>query len=203
MNREYLQVLPYTEYNDSPTMTKEFIQHLYHRVQEEHPGVVFYNGQINSAEDFYEHVTRKDVFFFVVGYYNTPVGLCWVNRLDITHAQIHFSWFTNWLNHDEKVEASKMVLDRVFYILPYSVLIGHIPSMNARAIEFAKDLGLKEVGRIPDLLWSDVLQAPIEGTVLYIQRKEPIDEDLHDDSMEPEYDGGSRGTEFSPPGSHS
>lgn len=183
MDSNKLGILPYCEYEDgAATMSPDFIFNLYHSIESAYPGLVFYDGKINSAAEFFEHVTRRDVFFFVITYDWAPVAMIWFNRLDTTHCYGHWCWFADSLNYTEKVAASKWVLNKVFEILPYSVLVGHIPTLNARAVKFAKDTGMTEIGVIPDLLWSEALQAPIDGTVLYLRRKDLIDESLHDDS---------------------
>lgn len=182
MNVADLKLLPYCEMADmGMTLSPHFVKWLYERTEQDYPGVVFYDGKINNADEFFVHVSRKDVFLFVAVHKDTPIAYIYFNRCDQTHAHGHWCFFKGGLSGDEKVMVGRWIMKKVYSILPYSVLVGHIPVLNARAVEFAKQIGMTEVGVIPDLLYSKVMDAPIAGTVLYIQRKDVADESLHED----------------------
>ena len=171
-----LEFTLYQKIDGVPTMRDSDIARLYQRT--ESAGVtrlMFDDGTITNAREFVDHVTDFRTIFFKISLTDKTglgktetgtVGYFWLNRLEATHAYCHFMsfpeyWGDHWRNVEIGQEAMKICLKE------FPMIMGMLPTTNEIAITYLMDVGLNVVGRIPNLIWSESLQKPVEGMMLY------------------------------------
>lgn len=116
---------------------------------------VFYEGHINSPEDFLETMKRPANVPVFVFRGLEPIGFGWLNGAISKRAFAHFCVLkTAW--GKDSVQAGKLV---VSYWMSFEnegepvidVLIGVIPQPNTRAIDYAQRVGFTHLGMIPGM----------------------------------------------------
>jgi hypothetical protein len=50
--------------------------------------------------------------------------------------------------------------------------MGMLPSTNTIAINYLLKVGLHKIGNVPNLMWSEAEQKPVEGTMMYITKED-------------------------------
>jgi len=178
---EKLQFLSYVRIDGIPTIRNTQIRDIYNRcVETGIADMLFHDGSINDSEDFLQHVTRADVIFtliFVPGE-NEPMGFFWLNRLERTHAYCHFAAFPEYWGKPVTVKAGQQAMDWCLHT--FHTIMGMVPISNKYAIDYLYRVGLKDVGDIPNLIWSAKEEKPVTGKLMYITR-EALNESIHKD----------------------
>jgi hypothetical protein len=164
---EGLEFNMYNRYDGIPTMRDSDITALYQKTEDEGlSGIVFDDGSIRNASEFVDYVTTPAVIFFSIALRGKPFGYFWLNRIESTHAYCHFMCFPEFWGDGRTVtvgqEAMKICLKE------FDMIMGMLPSTNHFAINYLLKVGLHKIGTIPNLIWSESEQKPVEGTMLYI-----------------------------------
>ena len=140
---------------------------------------VFHSGVIETPEDFLaaaKNPVNVPVFVFRG---HDPIGFAWLNGLSGNYGFGHFCFLnTAWGN--ETKEAGEMILD---YWMAFQdkagkplldVIVGMIPSDNARAAKYVKKLGFVRSGSIPGMLRSAYTGKKMAAEIFYKERAEPF-----------------------------
>lgn len=129
-------------------------------------GVVFYDGGVDSFEEFLKYLKNgKNHFVFVVNAETKSfVFMGWLNGVQGHIAYSHFSGIGS---HTYKPEIGRKVLEYWAATGVPAVLIGIISSANDTAIRLAMNLGYKKVGEIPGLCHMKYHYKYVGGVVLY------------------------------------
>jgi hypothetical protein len=164
---EGLEFVLYQMIDGVPTMRDSDLMYLYDRVEAEGlSGLLFHDGSIRNGREFVDYVKTPSCIFFTIGLQDKPFGFFWLNRIETTHAYCHFVAFSDFWGDGRTVqvgiEAMKICLKE------FDMIMGMLPSTNVFAIRYLLKVGLHKVGNIPNLMWSEADQKPVEGTLLYI-----------------------------------
>ena len=163
---EGLNFILYQHVDGIPTMRDSDIARLYQRTEESGlTRLMFNDGSITNADEFVDHVTSKAAIFFVITLTDKTRGYFWLNRIEKTHAYCHFMCFPEfWGNHSLNVRIGQKAMQMC--LKEFDMIMGMLPTSNDIAINYLMDVGLNVVGRIPNLIWSQELQKPVEGMML-------------------------------------
>jgi RimJ/RimL family protein N-acetyltransferase len=157
----------YQRIDGVPTMRDSDIAELY-QLTEDAGLSVFDDGAINNKREFVDYVTSFNVIFMRATQAGKLVGYFYLNRIATTTAYAHFMVFPKFWGTIYTmifgIETMKICLKE------FDTIIGQMPSSNTTALNFVQRLGFHKLGSVPNLLWSESLQAPVEGTLLYMTR---------------------------------
>lgn len=151
------------------------LEALYQKILDQGLGeVLFHDGTVTSASEFIALVRGPGVIFFIIVDVETrsTVAIWWLNRVTRTHAWCHFCAFKEIWGSEDTVPLGKEAMRICLKDLEFTVILGMLPSWNQFAIEYIKAVGLKEIGEVPGLLWSDKKQVPIPGKIFAITRED-------------------------------
>ena len=136
--------------------------------------VVFFGGTVIGAYGWLQLCKSPlNMIHFVIDDNKTPVFCAWLNNFGRNHAVAHFFSFPSiWGKHTEKI--GRLSLNYWFNMpTKLEVLIGEIPSVNTKAIEFAKRMGFTEAGEIPNIQHGDSPDTKCGRTIVhYVRGKE-------------------------------
>jgi len=171
-------LLPYCQLGDSDnwTLTDGQVRKLYGiTISDRTAGIVFYNGQINSADEFLAAMKNGQNLLYVVDAQGPGIcGMGWLNRFEGKTARIHFTGFSNCWGQDS-VAICREVLsqlihqrDKAGYV--FDVFIGITPSRYRLALSFLAKVGMRTVGEIPHACWNAKRQQAEPGMLSYYVR---------------------------------
>jgi RimJ/RimL family protein N-acetyltransferase len=175
-----IKILPYTTVDGVPTYKDSEIRRLYHRVVDEgFEDVLFHDNSILNAEEFLVVMKRPDTCLWTVKYDDVMVAMFWINRIEYTHAHFHFTFFKNAWGSPITDEVGRETMKFMFDLKEtetseepmFSLLLGRLAASNTIAIEYAKRVGWKVLGEVPNLfLGRD--GNPENGIVVYITKED-------------------------------
>ena len=135
----------------------ERLKSLYDRiVQDGTHDIVFFDGSVNSVEDFLDIVSRE-VLFLVTSTDLEDVGFVRLNRFDGRKANAHFCVFSALWGHPELCSITRWVNQRILRTsgpdgYAWDMIWGLIPVTNPRAIRFTQRIGGVDMGVMPNAL---------------------------------------------------
>ncbi|MCK4819084.1 hypothetical protein KA005_25145 [bacterium] len=174
-----IALIPYIKRDGIPTFRNSEIRDIYTRVKAEGwVKVIFDDGYITNAEDFERYITSPDVLFWGVYYGEELIGFCYVNRIEKTHAYLHFGFFKKWWGRSEVInEAGRQGLE-ILLVKDYEgkpmfeLLMGMYPSWNVHVLAYVHKFGAHTVTKVPHLIWSESQGKSVEGTIVSITRED-------------------------------
>ena len=152
-------VIPYVEVNGSKTFSDEALVSIFDQIKQDNTlSTVFYGGTVRNADDFLAFVKSPSNYMSVVAVNKDITGIGWINGVSDNHAMGHFCFFrSSWGKYTQ--DMGQALLD-YWFSFPgddgplFDLLIGMVPSFNARAIDYVKSLGFVELGEIPKMVRS-------------------------------------------------
>lgn len=165
-------ILPYTTSDGIPTFKDSDIIALYNQMKEEGTfDLVMHDGSFKRVEDFVAYIKQPDIPFFVMykDTYQTPVAMCWLNRVEKTHTYMHFTGFN--ASKGNTVEIGKVAMSYVFS-MGFDSIMSMIPATNRVAIIYIRKLGFKKLADVPHLLWSEGEQRSVTGVLSQLTRED-------------------------------
>lgn len=165
-------ILPYVQVDGVPTFRDSEILALYDRVfKDEIDHLVFHDGGVQSREHFLELVkTGKCHLYVPMDAKGQPMGMVWINRLEMTSCHVHFVFFRRYWGTELIVDVGKAITHDLLQSFP--VLLGRIPWWNDHAQVYAQKCGWREIATIDHLIWSEKEQKTIIGVVVCITRED-------------------------------
>ncbi|BBD08757.1 hypothetical protein [Desulfovibrio ferrophilus] len=138
---------------------------------------LFYDGSMNTAEDFARFAQAPQRLLYAVFVSGTPAALFWLDGWSGRAAFIHFVVFrraygstarvigryvTGWLLRAKRKGGLPLV----------QTLIGLTPETNPLAIRFVRDIGFRVLGRIPHAV--TMLEGETTGAIVSILTHEEV-----------------------------
>ena len=172
-----LKITPYIEIDGIRTFTDTFIKSLYSRILNEGLApIVFSDGGIRTPDDFLEFMKYGQNFLFVIDSDIDIAAVLWINRILDKTCYAHFCGFqSSW--GKGSVDIGQFAMRHVFGVKDdkgdfcFETVLGLIPSWNIVGIKWLKKVGLVEVGKIPNALWSALENNSVEGTLLCLTKE--------------------------------
>lgn len=178
MTDTQFKLVPYAKVDGIPTFKNSELADLYDQlVEEKLVDILLHDGSINTPEQFVQYLTEaKDNLFYVVldTKVNQPAAIFWVNRIEQTHCYCHFCVFKKWHGSGVTVQMGRLAMAHLFSI-GFHTVMGMLPESNRAARDYLLRVGLKDVGKVPNLIWSKDKNAPVAGHLMYIT-KEDLDD---------------------------
>jgi hypothetical protein len=164
---EGLEFTLYQVIDGVPTMRDSDIAWLYDKVEAEGlSGTLFHDGSIANKHEFVDYVKTPACIFFLITLTGKPFGFFWLNRIETTHAYCHFVAFPEFWGDGRTVKVGQEAMK--ICLKEFDTIMGMLPSTNHFAINYLLKVGLHKIGNVPNLMWSEADQKPVEGTMLYI-----------------------------------
>jgi hypothetical protein len=171
-----IEILPYAELETGPTVSDETIRVIYEKMKSDGTlYTVFYDGTINSAEQFLSLLKSKNnypIFILIDGMIG---GVAWFNDLFRNRATAHFCGFKEvWGTHS--VDMGKEALKYWFSFTNkdgspmLDVILGVTPSEFSHAVNFIQKLGFKIIGEVPKVSYHEKTNSYSSATLSYIER---------------------------------
>jgi len=169
-------IIPYVESNGMRSIPDNMMIDLFNQMKE--LGLtesLFYSGEVKTSEDFLKLIKSKHNVVNVVMDDDTIVFISWLNDFSRNSAFAHFCAFPEiWGNGS--VEIGKSVIKYWFDFKKngeplLDVIIGKVPTVNKRAINYIKRLGLTILGDIPLLAHGPDKDKKVGDTIAYIIRE--------------------------------
>jgi hypothetical protein len=154
-------IVPYVFNDGMPTILDSFILNVWDRIEQD--GLhrrIFFDGVVQCREDFLQFVKENPSRVFFCFHEGLFLGVSWLTdvgfepRAKIHHCVLKWAWGRLSLG------AGLLVLDFIDSLMDsagepvFRVLVGETPVENRLACRFAKLLGFKEVGVIPQYLYN-------------------------------------------------
>jgi len=171
-------LVPYAVKDGIPTFRNSELARMYQQVYEEGWGPELFNdGSINSVDDFVSCMVSPGVMFWGLFCNNELMAIAWLNRIERTHAHVHYGIFKNWRKSAEVAEAQRMFFDQMLAQeyngkTLFEVIIASTPVTCTRMFPLLDRLGFRRVGEIPNYIWSDKLQCSVTGVISCITRED-------------------------------
>ena len=170
-----IELLPYTEVDGIRTVPDSDMKRLFERtVDDDLDKIVFYEGTIQTADEFLKAMKYGDILFYILMVDNKTVGYTWLNRFENHTARQHFCVFKEFWG--QSVDLGKRVLS-IFLDMKdkdenyiFDLLTGFVPAWNARAIQFSQKCGGKTHGIIPNAIWNQEQQKSEDAVFIYYTR---------------------------------
>jgi len=175
MEQKDIVFLPYVRIDGIPTLRDSEILALWDRAEKEGwVDQLFHDGNISNRVQFLQYIISPGTLFFVCYFKGDICGFFWLNRLEITHAYCHFAFFKKYWNRKVNIPIGKTAMRMLFNSskLNFELILGMLPGSNTRAIQYAKNVGFKFVGKIPNLLFSAKEGKPVEGVLVQLSKKD-------------------------------
>lgn len=115
----------------------------------------------NVSREMFMMFTRRVEVFGAVYDECIPMGFFYLTSFEGGTARLHFCNFR--AARPVLAELGRLVLDWCFETLEFQSLIGIVPSFNVGAIRFAREMGGREMGRIPGVCWMERLKRAVSG----------------------------------------
>ena len=161
-------IAPMCVIEDKWTFRDEEMAALYNRtVTEGLKELLFYDGTVNTVEDFINSIHTGNNLVFIPFVDREPIGIIWLNRFDGETAQGHYVFFKDyWGTGLPEAASRKFCRIATEYLFP--TLIGVTPMYNKHALQFCKDYGMHEVGIVPKMVWSEAQGKSVDAMIHYI-----------------------------------
>ena len=179
MNQNGIKFIPYTEVDGIRNFPDSYLKCLFERMQTEKLiGKVFYDGNVQTAEDFLDMMKYGQNKLFMIFMGNELAGIVWLNNFQRRSANIHFCLFKNaW--GKESVSIGKAILKEFLYMKDsqgyvFDVLIGETPANNRLAVKWIHESGMTVVGEIPNATWDYTIEKSIPSVISYAVRKKEV-----------------------------
>lgn len=144
-----ITIRPYVHCDGIPTMRDSSIVGLYDLMERDGTAeTVFFDGMIKNGQDFLNYIKSPGVVLLVANSKDTPVGCGWLNGFESNTARAHFCLFSEGWGGNS-VNIGKKMVEKAISIFGLDMLIGMIPSINERAINFSLACGAKLAGEFP------------------------------------------------------
>ena len=171
-----LKITPYIEIDGIRTFTDAFIRDVYSRIVDDNlESIVFSDGNIKTPDDFLAFMKYGPNYLFIIETESGVTAILWLNRILDRTCYAHFCGFKDsW--GEGSVDIGRFAMDHVFNVTDdfgkvcFETIHGLIPAWNTTGIGWLKKVGLVEVGRIPNALWSATLNKSTEGVLMYLTR---------------------------------
>lgn len=172
-----VRIIPYTRVDGVPTYKDSEIKGFFKRiVRDGLKDIVFHAGDIRTPQDFLKEARdSRRMILYVVYAGNLEAGLIWLTHFEARTCRCHFTSFSETWGMDT-VSIGRAAISQVMYGKAaggeylFDVLLGLTPSANIRAIRWLEKVGLKKAGEVPSILWDDLHQKTIPGTLMYLTR---------------------------------
>ncbi len=122
--------------------------------------MVAFDTQV-SRDMFILFARRTEVFGAVYDDRRVPMGFFYLTSFEGGTARLHFCNFK--AARPVLAELGRLVLNWCFETFEFQSLIGIVPSFNGGAIRFAREMGGREMGRIPGACWVERLKRAVSG----------------------------------------
>jgi hypothetical protein len=168
-HKDDIALVPYARVGGEWTLSSGVLLGFAARAANEHVlETVFADGAVRTPQDFLEMMQEPDNVPIFVFSGQECVAAGWLNGCAGNAALGHFIVLRAGRGEIAR-QAGKLVLNywcsfRVLDKPLFDVILGIIPSENYRAIRFAREIGLTELGEIPKLLHGK------PATLLYLAR---------------------------------
>ena len=141
-------IIPYCKLDGVPTLRNTQIAELYNlMVRDNTLDTVFYDGLVQSSDQFVALMTSLDRYLFVAMQDKTVLGFGWAENLDGRAAHAHFCAFAElWGN---TTDVGRLLAQTMLKTLDLDILIGYIGEHNERAVKAVLRSGFKILGRLP------------------------------------------------------
>jgi len=173
-----ITLMPYVRKDGIPTFRDSEIKKIYTRAFDEGWGFeMFHDGSIRNADHFVQYITSDKVMFWGVFKDTELIGFFWLNRIEKTHAYLHFGFFkAYWGQYEDILVAGKkaltMLLVQDYDGKPmFDLILGMYPSWNIHVLSYVKKFGARTLGEIPNLVWSETQGKSIPGTIVAVTRE--------------------------------
>lgn len=118
----------------------------------------------NISREMFALFAQRVEFFGAVyggGDGGEPMGFFYLTSFEGGTARLHFCNFR--VARPFLAELGRLVLDWCFETFEFKSLIGIVPAFNVGAIRFAREMGGREMGRIPGMCWMERLKRAVSG----------------------------------------
>lgn len=180
-------LVPYTTIDGIPTFTDSQIKGIYSQLVDDGTlYTVFYDGTVNSSDEFVELVKARHNLFYIALRGDDIFGFVILNTVEGKTARFHYTTFKKYWG--STVEQCRHVMQRLLHMrgsqgeFLFDVFIGHTPKSNRLGVRMIKRVGGEIVGEIPGLIWNAKNGVSETGIVSYFTREED-NENLHEDSI--------------------
>jgi hypothetical protein len=170
------KITPYIEIDGIRTFPDSYIKGIYSRMVDEGSApIVFFGGEIRTPEAFLTSMKYRS-YLFVIESESGLAAILWLNKILHKTCYAHFCGFNGSLGKGS-VDIGRFAMNHVFgvkddYDKPcFETVLGLIPSRNVIGVKWLKKVGLVEIGKIPNALWSEDKNRSVEGTLLHITKE--------------------------------
>ena len=144
-----IEIRPYVRFDGIPTFRDSEIQKLFDLMERDGTDrVVFFDGSVRSAAAFTDFISQPGVILFIAMDGNIPAGFGYLTDFANRIARAHFCIFSEYWG-DQSVVIGRLLLSRAMSITGLDMLLGHVPAVNQKAIDFAVRCGAQIVGTLP------------------------------------------------------
>jgi len=179
MLNDKITFLPYTKRDGIPTFRNSEIKDMYLRaIREGWHDQIFHDGSITNADAFVQYITGTGVLFWGIYHENDLMGFVWANRIEKTHCYCHFGFFKKWWGRDSILTRTGKQFMDMLLIQKYpketmfDLVLGMYPSTNTHVTAFMKRLGARQFVEIPNLIYDNVNDKSIDGTIVVTTRED-------------------------------
>lgn len=147
---------------NSASLTPKDLEELYEAARQERMlEIIGREADSVSWTDFLDVVRLSQLFF--AGYRpgdGKPLGFAYLSHPEGDTARVHFAMFR--AGRADRLELGRRALE-ICFAHPWACLVGLIPVTFAGAVQYARDLGGREMGRIPGACWMARLGRSVAG----------------------------------------
>jgi len=145
-----IEIMPYVKFDGIPTFRDSDIKSLYETMEKDGTAsIVFFDDGIKSSHDFLEFMNTPGIMLFVARKDNVPIGCGWLSHFENRTARAHFCVFKDGWGEGSVIIGRKMVEGAMEAFSDIDMLIGMLPTINTKAIDFAIRCGAQLVGEFP------------------------------------------------------
>jgi hypothetical protein len=169
------RLFPYIPIDGIPTMTDSFIMGLYEKMAIE--GLahrVFIEGIVKNKEDFLYVMKFKKTRLFVLKKEENIGGIIWLNNFGVKTAEFHICLFSA-IYGREFIKVGKKAVCMLLEMkcgenYLFDMLFGVVPESNTLARSWARRMGFKILGMMPNALFDANHGYSIPGEYFYVER---------------------------------
>ena len=128
--------------------------------------MVAYDMPVNR-ELFHLFAKRAEVFAAV---YDgaTHQAFFYLSHFEGSVARLHFCFFKT--GRPDRHEIGRLVLNWCFDSFDFKCLISVPPATNFGAVKYAREMGGREVGKLPGFCWIEKLKRVVDGIMFIFER---------------------------------
>jgi len=164
-------IMPYTKIDGIPTIRDSQIADIYNKIFED--GIqdsFFYDGEVGSTAEWVHFIKSGKVILWQLFCDDVPMGFCYFSEYTQASANCHFLVYKEFWGSGDALPAGKNAMTEALKI--FSTITGMCPTTNRFAVRYLQNVGLKIIYDVPNALWSEKEGKAINGTLLYITRKD-------------------------------